>query len=83
MSKIWQPLDPEFVHKLAPEYVEFHKAHLIHRPRADQLPWSASIRDQPAVLGSSDPLPVASIKDYSVRLYCSRKLFSLLTMFPE
>lgn len=79
MSKVWQPLDPEFVQKLDPEYVEFHKANLIHRPRQDQLPWDPSIRDQPAVLGSSDPLPVGSMKDYKVTiLNCSARVLLIL-----
>ena len=75
MSQVWQPLDPEFIHKLNPEYVEFHKANLIHRPRADQLPWHPSIRDQPAVVGTSESLPVGGIKDYSLSK-CDVRVFT-------
>lgn len=75
MAKVWQPLDPDFVHKLVPEYVEFHKANLVNRPRADQLPWSPSVRDMPAVIGSAAPIPVGSIKDYSLS-ECKIRVFT-------
>jgi acetyl esterase/lipase len=75
MARVWQPLDPDFVHKLVPEYVEFHKANLVNRPRADQLPWDPSVRDMPAVLGSSAPIPVRSIKDYSLSK-CKIRVFT-------
>lgn len=62
-GRILQPIDPDFEHKLEAEYVKFHKA---NRPRADQIPWSPDIRDTPAVIGTSDPLPVGSIIDYDL-----------------
>jgi acetyl esterase/lipase len=66
MSKVWQPLDPDFVHRLNPEYVEYHKANLLYKPRQDQLPWDPSIRHLPLVEGGSEPLQVGSVKDYSL-----------------
>jgi acetyl esterase/lipase len=65
-EKILQPIDPEFEHKLDAEYVKFHRANLLYRPRADQIPWSPATRDTPAVIGTSDPLPVGSIVDYDL-----------------
>ena len=74
-TKIWQPIDPEFEHKLDAEYVKFHKTNLVYRPRADQIPWSPATRDIPAVIGTSDPLPVGSIVDYNLSK-CKIRVFT-------
>ena len=75
--KIWQPIDPEFEDKLDAEYLEFHKAHLLYKPRTDQLPWSPAIRDMPpAVIAASDPLPVGSIIDYDLLSKCKVRVFT-------
>jgi len=74
-ERIWQPVDPEFEHKLDAEYVRFHKANLLYRPRADQIPWSPATRDTPAVFGTSDPLPVGSIVDYNLSK-CKIRVFT-------
>lgn len=60
IENIWHPVDPEFEHELDGEYVKFHKQNLLYRPRADQIPWSSATRGAPAVIGTSDPLPVGS-----------------------
>lgn len=65
-QKIWQPIDPVFGQKLDPEYVAFHKANLLYRPRSDQIPWSSATRDTPAVIGTSEPLSVGSIEDHNL-----------------
>lgn len=75
IEKIWQPIDPEFEHKLDTEYVRFHKANLLYRPRADQIPWSPATRDTPAVIGTSAPLPVGSIVDYNLSK-CKIRVFT-------
>lgn len=72
---VWQPIDPEFEHKLDAEYVWFHKMNLLYRPRADQIPWSPATRDTPAVIGTSDPLPVGSIVDYDLSK-CKIRVFT-------
>ena len=74
-ERIWQPIDPEFEHKLDVEYVRFHKANLLHRPRADQIPWSPAIRDTPAVIGTSSQLHVGSIVDYELTR-CKVRVFT-------
>jgi len=74
-EKIWQPIDPEFEHKLDAEYVRFHKTNLLYRPRADQIPWSPATRDTPAVIGTSDLLPVGSIVDYNLSK-CKIRVFT-------
>lgn len=65
-DRIWQPIDPQFERKLDDEYVRFHNANLLYRPRADQVPWSPAIRDTPAVIGTSEQLPVGSAIDYDL-----------------
>lgn len=74
-AKIWQPVESDFEHKLDAEYVGFHKANLLYKPRADQLPWSPAIRNTPAVIGTSDPLPVWSIVDYGLSK-CKIRVFT-------
>jgi len=75
-GKILQPIDPEFEHKLDPEYVRFHKANLLYRPRIDKIPWSPAIRDKPPpVITTSDPLHVGSTVDYSLNR-CKVRVFT-------
>ena len=74
-EKIWQPIDPGFEHKLDAEYVKFHKANLLYKPRTDQLPWSPAIRDAPLTIIITNPLPVASIVDYHLSR-CKVRVFT-------
>ena len=75
-GKIFQPIDPEFEHKLDAEYVRFHKANLLYKPRTDQIPWSPAVRDTPpTIITTSDPLHVGSIVDYSLSK-CKVRVFT-------
>ncbi|EKM81392.1 hypothetical protein AGABI1DRAFT_72317 [Agaricus bisporus var. burnettii JB137-S8] len=60
-------IHPSVVDKLDPEYVAFHNAYIKdHVVPAETLPWDPKIRERPSVPGTSEPLEVASIKDYDL-----------------
>lgn len=65
-TKHVESLHPSIIDKLDPEYVAFHNAHLINRVPPELLPWDPKIRLAPTVPGTSDPLEVGGIQDYSV-----------------
>ncbi|KAH9944333.1 lipase/ esterase [Epithele typhae] len=58
-----------------PTYAAFHNQHLKHSVPVHLLPWSPDIRNAPAVLGGSDPLPVAGVNDYPLS-HCSVRVFT-------
>ncbi|KZT30546.1 hypothetical protein NEOLEDRAFT_1054417 [Neolentinus lepideus HHB14362 ss-1] len=60
---VYQPLHAHIVSHLDPEYVAFHKEHLLYTPLQHQLPWDPAIRLRPTVPGSSEPLEVGSVRD--------------------
>ncbi|KIY66629.1 hypothetical protein CYLTODRAFT_377435 [Cylindrobasidium torrendii FP15055 ss-10] len=61
-----QPLHPSVIPKLDAEYVEFHNEALQYITPPHTLPWSPSLRDAPAVPGSSPLLPVGSTQDINL-----------------
>ncbi|KAF8140291.1 Alpha/Beta hydrolase protein [Boletus edulis] len=61
-----QPIDPEILKRLDPEYVEFHNKYIAHLPAPHTLPWDATIRNKEAVPGAADILEVGSVKDYDL-----------------
>lgn len=63
MSVAHQPLDPEVIPRLDPDYVKFHEEVLQYIVPPHTLPWSPEIRNAPAVPGSSAVLD-CDIKDY-------------------
>jgi acetyl esterase/lipase len=60
------PIHPSVLDRLDPEYVTFHNANLLDHVPPELLPWDPSIRESPVVPGSSTPLEVGSIKDFSL-----------------
>ena len=72
---VLQPIYPEIEAKLLPEYAAFHREHLQHTPYLQDIPWSPSIRQQPAVLGGSEPLKVAKVQDIPLS-HCSMRTFT-------
>ncbi|KAJ6619522.1 lipase/ esterase [Mycena sp. CBHHK59/15] len=58
-----QPIHPSMIHRLDPEYVEFHNKNLAHLVPPHTVPWTPSLRDAPTVPGGSEPLQVGSIED--------------------
>ncbi|KAI0651915.1 alpha/beta hydrolase fold-domain-containing protein [Trametes meyenii] len=72
---IYQPIPPELAPRLLDEYAEFHNKHLAHTVPVHELPWDPAVRNTPAVLGSSEPLEVGAVKDYSLSK-CSVRVFT-------
>lgn len=61
-----QPIDPDILPRLDPEYVEFHNKHIAHLPALHTLPWDPNIRNEETVPGAADILEVGSVKDYDL-----------------
>ena len=64
--KQWQPIHPDFLPKLLPEYVAHHNATTLWGPSCHQIPWDPAIRLGPPVIGGSTPLKVGGTKDISL-----------------
>jgi acetyl esterase/lipase len=63
---VGQPIDPEILPRLDPEYVEFHNKYITHLPTPHTLPWDPSIRNKETVPGTADILEVGGVKDYDL-----------------
>ena len=61
-----QPIDPEILPHLDPEYVEFHNKYIAHLPPPHTLSWDPNIRNKDAVPGAANILDVGSVKDYDL-----------------
>ena len=61
-----QPIHPSVIPKLDPEYLQFHNEHLQYITPPHTLPWDPSIRNRPALSGSSEPLVVGKTQDYDL-----------------
>ena len=68
------PLDPAMAERLDPEYRLFYDANLADKPGLHEIPWSPSIRNQPAQPGGSLPLKVGKIHDIKLAT-CSVRVF--------
>lgn len=63
---IHQPLHPAILSRLDPQYIDFHTKELQFIVPPHTLPWDPSLRDAPAVPGSTDPLDVAKTQDFDL-----------------
>lgn len=75
MTEYPQPIHPELLPKLLPEYATFHNEHIAHTLPVHLVPWDPAIRNTPAVLGGSEPLKVGSVKDIPLSK-CSMRVFT-------
>lgn len=75
MTEIPQPIPPEILPKLLPEYAAFHNEHIAHTVPVHLIPWDPAIRNGPAVLGGSKPLTVGSIRDIPLSK-CAMRVFT-------
>lgn len=66
------PLDPEIEKLLEPEYVEFYNKYIINQQVVHHQPVEASRTSGILIPGGSDPLPMQSIKDYTIKRYESK-----------
>ncbi|KAI0052859.1 hypothetical protein FA95DRAFT_1482627 [Auriscalpium vulgare] len=71
----YHPLHPDILPRLDPEYAAFHNEHLVNRTHPHEIPWDPSIRNAPTVPGSSPPLKVGGIADYSLSK-CKMRVFT-------
>lgn len=74
-----QPINPEILPRLDPEYVEFHNKYIAHLPAPHTQPWDPNIRNNKTVPGAADILEVGSVDDYElsktkVRVFTPRGL---------
>ena len=72
---IYQPIHPEILPKLIPEYVAFHNANTAFAPAIHEIPWDPIVRQGPPVQGGSAPLQVGSVKDLSLT-HCKMRVFT-------
>jgi len=75
IRKVLQPIHPEFVPKLLPEYVAHHNATTAFVPPIYTVPWDPAVRTKPAVAGGSEPLKVGDVKDISLS-HCAMRVFT-------
>lgn len=70
-----QPLHPDVISKLDPEYVEFHNKHLAQLVPGHLIPWDPITRNAVAIPGCSDALEVGDIKDIPLSK-CKMRVFT-------
>lgn len=80
--QVFQPIHPEMVPKLLPEYVEFHNANTAFVPPVQTLPWDPAVRKNPPVAGGSTPLKVGSVRDVPLS-NCKVRVFTPEGEVPE
>ncbi len=73
--QIYQPIHPDFLVKLLPEYVEFHNANTAFFPAVHQVPWDPAVRKGAPVMGGSEPLKVGNVKDVPLSK-CTMRIFT-------
>ena len=77
MTDIINPLHPEIIPKLDPEYAAYYNANLANQPGIHELPWDPEIRKFPPIAGASEPLKVGLVKDFRL------SKFSVRVFWPE
>ncbi|KAJ3551599.1 hypothetical protein NM688_g4613 [Phlebia brevispora] len=74
-TKIYQPIHPDFLPKLLPEYVEFHNANTAFVPAIQDIPWDPNCRKFAPVKGGSEPLKVGAVRDIPLSK-CTMRTFT-------
>ncbi|THH11216.1 hypothetical protein EW145_g796 [Phellinidium pouzarii] len=74
MAEFVNPLHPEIIPRLDPEFVAYYNAHLATQLGAHQIPWDPAIRSKQPIAGFSDPLEVGLIKDIPLTK-CAMRVF--------
>ncbi|KAI0348587.1 hypothetical protein BDW22DRAFT_1319280 [Trametopsis cervina] len=72
---IYQPIHPELLPKLLPEYVEVHNRINAYNKQIHEVPWNPDCRKAAPVQGGSTPLQVGSVKDYDLS-HCQVRVFT-------
>ncbi|KAH9936986.1 lipase/ esterase [Fomitopsis serialis] len=71
-GEIHQPIHPDILKKLDPEFAAFHSANALHQVPLHLLPWDPAVRKGNPVNGASEPLPVGSIQDFALSKFSVR-----------
>ena len=74
-STVWQPIHPDVLDRLLPEYVEVHNRTTAYLRPIQDLPWDPECRKAAPVAGGSDPLQVATIQDFRLSK-CQVRVFT-------
>ena len=74
MSGPVNPLHPEIIPRLDPEFAAFYNANLANQLQAHQVPWDPAIRTKDPVVGGAPPLDVGLIEDISLSK-CQMRVF--------
>ncbi|KZT30547.1 hypothetical protein NEOLEDRAFT_16653 [Neolentinus lepideus HHB14362 ss-1] len=83
-SVVYQPLFADIQEKLDPDYVAFHKEHMLYKPLQHQRPWNPAIRKEPNVPGNTPPVQVGSVRDMRVTAGgCMARVFTPEGSTPE
>ncbi|KIJ59479.1 hypothetical protein HYDPIDRAFT_33167 [Hydnomerulius pinastri MD-312] len=72
---IHQPIHPDILPRLDPEYVEFHNKHTAFVVPPHTIPWHPDIRKLPVVPGSSPVVKVGSVRDIALQ-NCEIRVYS-------
>jgi acetyl esterase/lipase len=65
-QEVHQPLHPSIIPRVDPQYIEFHNKNVAALTPVERLKWHPSMRDGPAIPGSSTPLEVGKIQDFDL-----------------
>lgn len=71
----YQPIHPELLPRLLPEYVKVHNQSALYQIPIQDLPWDPECRKAPPVQGGSTPLKVGSVNDYDLSK-CQVRVFT-------
>ncbi|KAI5121255.1 hypothetical protein M0805_002300 [Coniferiporia weirii] len=74
MTEFLNPLHPEIIPRLDPEYAAYYNAHVANLPLVHLLPWDPAVRKGQPVSGSSIPPNVGLIKDFPLSK-CTVRVF--------
>ena len=74
MASPINPLHPDIIPRLDPEYAAYYNDHLANVPPLHTLPWNPEVRKNPPVAGASEPLNVGLVKDIPLSK-CKARVF--------
>lgn len=82
MADIVNPLHPDIIPRLDPEFAAYYNAHSANQLGPHQIPWDPAIRKNPPVAGASEPLKVSQVKDIPLSK-CLMRVFWPTSPHPQ
>jgi len=73
--RVHQPIHPDILPKLLPEYVQVHNTYNLYTPNIHTLEWNPAVRQNAPVIGGSEPLQVGKVEDIPLSA-CTMRLFT-------